>query len=111
MVLRRGASARSSRTRTLGSVVACQFRSLGCTDMSRADLPTDETTAFRVKALDASTWPDFARLVERHNGVWGGCWCMAFHAEGLAKGRTAAQNRSMKKHVIRQSGDVVSSRS
>lgn len=34
---------------------------------------------FRVKALDESTWPDFARLVEKHNGVWGGCWCIGFH--------------------------------
>jgi hypothetical protein len=26
---------------------------------------------FIVKPLDESTWPDFARLVEKHNGVWG----------------------------------------
>lgn len=26
-----------------------------------------------VRALDESTWPDFVRLVEKHNGVWGGC--------------------------------------
>jgi hypothetical protein len=30
---------------------------------------------FEVKALDETTWPDFADLVERHNGIWGGCWC------------------------------------
>ena len=48
---------------------------------------------FTVKPLDASTWPDFTRLVEKQDGVWGGCWCMAFHEEG---GRTAAQNRSDK---------------
>jgi hypothetical protein len=28
---------------------------------------------FIVKPLEPSTWPDFAGLVERHNGVWGGC--------------------------------------
>ena len=38
---------------------------------------------FYVKPLDESTWSDFARLVEKHNGVWGGCWCMAFHSEGV----------------------------
>jgi len=27
-------------------------------------------TDFRVKPLDETTWPDFAVLVERHNGVW-----------------------------------------
>ncbi len=36
---------------------------------------------FSVRPLDDSTWPDFARLVEKHNGVWGGCWCMGFHLE------------------------------
>ena len=45
-------------------------------------------TGFGVKPLDESTWPDFARLVEgAHNGVWGGCWCMAFHAEGVGATR------------------------
>jgi len=32
-----------------------------------------------VKPLDETTWPAFARLVEKHNGVWGGCWCIGFH--------------------------------
>ena len=41
---------------------------------------------YTVKALDASTWPDFAGLVERHHGVWGGCWCLEFHPEGKARG-------------------------
>jgi hypothetical protein len=39
-----------------------------------------------VRALDDTTWPDFACLVERHNGVWGGCWCMNFHSEGVGRG-------------------------
>ena len=29
-------------------------------------------TGFGVKPLDETTWMDFARLVEKHNGVWGG---------------------------------------
>jgi GNAT superfamily N-acetyltransferase len=56
-------------------------------------------TALVVKPLDATTWPDFARLVEKHNGVWGGCWCMAFHPEGT---RTAAQNRAEKERRVRE---------
>jgi GNAT superfamily N-acetyltransferase len=55
-----------------------------------------------VRPLDESTWPDFARLVERHNGVWGGCWCMAFHAEGVGRTRTAVQNRSGKECRVRE---------
>jgi hypothetical protein len=35
---------------------------------------------YTVRALTPETWPDFARLVEANNGVWGGCWCLAFHA-------------------------------
>ena len=37
---------------------------------------------FRSVALDDSTWPLFAALVEANNGVFGGCWCIGFHAEG-----------------------------
>ncbi|OGO56930.1 MAG: GNAT family N-acetyltransferase [Chloroflexi bacterium RBG_16_69_14] len=59
-------------------------------------------TGFSVKSLDASTWTDFARLVEKHNGVWGGCWCMAFHPEGVGRGKTAAQNRSEKECRVRE---------
>jgi GNAT superfamily N-acetyltransferase len=51
---------------------------------------------FNVKPLDKSTWPHFAQLVERHNGIWGGCWCMSFHAEGVGRTRTPAQNRADK---------------
>ncbi len=59
-------------------------------------------TGFRVRPLDQATWPDFERLVESHNGVWGGCWCMAFHAEGVGRTKTAAQNRSEKDHRVRE---------
>ncbi len=51
---------------------------------------------YTVKALDESTWDAFAALVERNNGVFGGCWCMGFHPEGVGKGTTPAQNRERK---------------
>ena len=59
-------------------------------------------TAFGVRDLDDATWPDFARLVERHNGVWGGCWCMAFHAEGVGRTKADGQNRSEKECRVRE---------
>ncbi|WP_182113159.1 MULTISPECIES: GNAT family N-acetyltransferase [unclassified Actinotalea] len=34
------------------------------------------TPSYRVRALDASTWDQFAELVERNNGIFGGCWCI-----------------------------------
>ena len=42
----------------------------------------------------------FAALVEANNGVFGGCWCIAFHEEGV-KGSTAAQNRERKLARVR----------
>jgi ribosomal protein S18 acetylase RimI-like enzyme len=57
--------------------------------------------SFGVKPLDETAWPDFAQLVERHHGVWGGCWCMAFHPEGVGRGKTPAQNRAEKACRVR----------
>jgi ribosomal protein S18 acetylase RimI-like enzyme len=53
-----------------------------------------------VRALGETTWQDFARLVEDHDGVWGGCWCMAFHSEGVGRTKTPEQNRSEKKDRV-----------
>ena len=36
---------------------------------------------YTVRALDESTWPAFAALVENNNGIFGGCWCMGFHED------------------------------
>jgi GNAT superfamily N-acetyltransferase len=43
-------------------------------------------TDFTTKPLTPDTWPAFAALVERHNGVWSGCWCLGFHAERETRG-------------------------
>jgi GNAT superfamily N-acetyltransferase len=55
-------------------------------------------TNFVVKLLSPSTWPDFAALVERHNGIWGGCWCLEFHAEGAER---STQRRDKKECRVR----------
>jgi hypothetical protein len=52
--------------------------------------------------FDETTWPDFAALVERNNGVWGGCWCMGFHEEGVGRGHTPAGNRDAKHARVRE---------
>ena len=56
---------------------------------------------YTVRALDESTWEAFAALVERNNGVFGGCWCMGFHPEGVGKETTAALNRERKLARVR----------
>ena len=52
--------------------------------------------SWTIQPLDASTWDAFAELVERNNGIFGGCWCMGFHAERGQKGlirRTLKEDR------------------
>ena len=56
----------------------------------------------QVRVLDETTWADFAALVERHNGVWGGCWCMGFHAEGVGRHKSPAQNRAEKEARVHE---------
>ena len=59
-------------------------------------------TRFSVRELGPQTWTDFARIVEKHNGVWGGCWCVSFHRRPGEdwEGRKAAQNRALKKRLV-----------
>jgi hypothetical protein len=58
--------------------------------------------AYTTRPLTLDTWEDFAGLVGANNGVWGGCWCMAFHPEGVGKkGDTAAGNRLAKQAHVR----------
>ncbi len=35
---------------------------------------------YTIRALDESTWPAFAQLVEANGGIFGGCWCIGMHA-------------------------------
>lgn len=57
--------------------------------------------AYGTRLLTRDTWEDFAALVEANNGVWGGCWCMSFHPEGLDR-RSPSANRDHKHaHVWR----------
>jgi GNAT superfamily N-acetyltransferase len=42
--------------------------------------------SFSINPLSPKTWPAYATLVERHGGVWGGCWCMEFHSDGKERG-------------------------
>lgn len=57
---------------------------------------------FASKPLDHETWPDFARLVEGHGGVWNGCWCLAFHEEGANGVHTPDQRRALKEARVRE---------
>jgi hypothetical protein len=67
---------------------------------------SEETTerAYTIALLTGETWEDFAALVETNQGVWGGCWCMGFHPEGLD--RTSARRNRENKHIHVRRGTV-----
>ncbi|MGI0068089.1 MAG: GNAT family N-acetyltransferase, partial [Thermoplasmata archaeon] len=57
--------------------------------------------ALRSEPLTPATWPAFARLVEKHQGIFGGCWCISFHLEPGEGKRGAAAYRAMKEERVR----------
>src|SRR5213083_2611677 len=54
-----------------------------------------------VRELGPQTWPDFERVVEKHNGVWGGCWCTAFHLKRSEEKEWAGKHRALKEKLVR----------
>jgi len=57
---------------------------------------------YETRALDETTWPEFARLVEANNGVWGGCWCMWYHGKKASEDGNPAQKRKAKERLVRE---------
>lgn len=70
---------------------------------------------YMAKELSPTTWPDFDRLFTKHNGVWGGCWCMFYHVPGkFATTGHGPQNKRAKKALVkkgRSHGTIVYSNS
>jgi GNAT superfamily N-acetyltransferase len=58
--------------------------------------------ALASKPLTQETWPEFARLVEKHNGIFGGCWCISFHLEPGDTKRGSGAYRVMKEARVRE---------
>ena len=56
-------------------------------------------TDYVTKPLGPETWPDFARLVEANNGVWGGCWCMWYHGKEGAEDPPEAKRKAKELRV------------
>jgi GNAT superfamily N-acetyltransferase len=66
--------------------------------MSPATTPTDRE--YTISALGPDTWDAFAGLAERHNGVFGGCWCTYFHTFHSEKSFTAEGNCALKRRLV-----------
>jgi GNAT superfamily N-acetyltransferase len=58
-------------------------------------------TTFQIKELRSETWPDLERIVEKHNGVWGGCWCTAFHLKRSEEKEWAGKHKALKEKLVR----------
>src|SRR5216117_745306 len=68
---------------------------------SRATHGRRPKARFLVRELGGETWPDFARIVEKHNGVWGGCWCTAFHLKRSEEKEWAGKHGVLKEKLVR----------
>ena len=55
---------------------------------------------YRIEPLSPQTWDAFADLAERHNGVWGGCWCAWFHLHPDPPERRELGNREFKRRLV-----------
>jgi|HubBroStandDraft_1064217.scaffolds.fasta_scaffold218422_1 ribosomal protein S18 acetylase RimI-like enzyme len=64
--------------------------------------PSARASKLTSKPLSSETWPAFARLVEKHHGIFGGCWCISFHLGPGEGKRTAAEYRAMKEVRVRE---------
>ena len=56
----------------------------------------------RIEPLGPQTWDAFADLAERHNGVWGGCWCAWFHLYPDRVECRELGNREFKRRLVEQ---------
>ena len=63
---------------------------------------TETGPELTVRALTSDTWPAFAALAERHNGVFGGCWCTWFHTLHAEKTFEAEGNRALKQRLVNE---------
>ena len=63
---------------------------------------TVDVEQLTVRALGPETWDAFAALAERHNGVWGGCWCTYFQTMHNEKTFDASSNREVKHRLVQE---------
>jgi GNAT superfamily N-acetyltransferase len=53
-----------------------------------------------IQALSLETWDAYAALIEKHNGVWGGCWCHYFHADDPPGIKSELGGPAFKKRMV-----------
>ena len=59
----------------------------------------------RIEPLGPETWDAYAALIERHNGIFGGCWCTWFHdlrGDKRLRAQAGEDNRAFKERLVRE---------
>ena len=59
-----------------------------------------DLSGLTIARLSPDTWDAFAALVERHNGIFGGCWCTYFTSTERDPERTYESNRELKRRLV-----------
>lgn len=59
-------------------------------------------TAHVIRPLTLDTYPAWLELAEKHNGVWGGCYCSYFHADTEATKKSEVDRPTFKKRMIEE---------
>jgi GNAT superfamily N-acetyltransferase len=57
-------------------------------------------SSYEIRPLTTETWAAFDDLVIRHNGIFGGCYCIWFHPDGPERGQGREGNRALKKSYV-----------
>lgn len=63
---------------------------------------SDTPGGLEIVPLTPDTWTMFDAMVARHNGIFGGCWCIWFHPDSDERGQGAEANRALKKRYVEQ---------
>jgi hypothetical protein len=53
-----------------------------------------------IKALTPETFPAWLALAEKHNGVWGGCYCHYFHGDTDQTAKSEHHGASFKERLV-----------
>jgi hypothetical protein len=70
--------------------------------MTETSAATPAGATYEIRPLTPETWPAFDDLVIRHNGIFGGCYCIAFHPDGPERGQGREANRALKCSYVEQ---------
>jgi GNAT superfamily N-acetyltransferase len=59
-------------------------------------------TEYVVKPLSPETFPAWLALAEKHNGVWGGCWCSYFHGDTPGTVKAEHDGPTFKRRLVEE---------